>query len=71
MKNWWNREPVPCDKYRLHSINEAIDTINPEKCATCEYYAADNEVCCNSNSEHCANFTLPNDTCQAWEAIWK
>ncbi len=44
-----------------------ISRRGPAKCKKCKYYAASEEVCCNSDSEHCADFTDPDDSCDKWE----
>lgn len=38
-------------------------------CATCQWWASDPMVwvCLNGDSEHCADFTDPDDTCPCWE----
>lgn len=34
-------------------------------CCTCKWYADD--VCCNGDSENCADFTEPDSFCEGWE----
>ena len=42
--------------------------MNKEKvCNTCEYYETYEGVCANAFSEHCADFTLEDDSCKVWE----
>ena len=38
-------------------------------CSTCDWWASDPMVwvCLNGDSEHCADFTGPDDTCPCWE----
>ena len=35
-------------------------------CSTCQWYA-DNGVCVNGDSEHCADFRSEDDGCEMWE----
>ena len=36
-------------------------------CSTCHYRSDDfTSVCTNSDSKHCADFVMANDTCHAW-----
>ena len=37
-------------------------------CCTCKYWEEFNNVCCNSNSENCADFIDPDSFCDEWEA---
>ena len=37
-------------------------------CSTCQYYADFEGVCCNGDSEWCADFRSPGDTCEAWQS---
>lgn len=40
----------------------------PEKrCATCKWHDDFCSACCNSDSEHCADFTLSHEVCEKWE----
>ena len=41
----------------------------PEYCSTCKWYAEFEGVCCNGNSEHCADFRRLDDTCEKWEEV--
>ena len=41
----------------------------PEYCSTCRWYAEFEGVCCNGDSEHCADFRGLDDTCEKWEEI--
>lgn len=36
------------------------------RCVNCKWYYED--VCCNGDSEHRANFRLEDETCEEWEA---
>lgn len=36
-------------------------------CKTCRWYAAFDDVCCNGDSEHRADFRLEDETCEKWE----
>lgn len=36
-------------------------------CSTCRWYAEFEGVCCNGDSEYCADFTDPEDSCEEWE----
>lgn len=38
-------------------------------CGTCQWWDSDPMVwaCCNGDSERCADFTSPDDTCPCWE----
>lgn len=36
-------------------------------CSTCKYYAEYEGVCCNGDSEHCADFRGLDDTCEKWK----
>lgn len=36
-------------------------------CSTCHWYAEFEGVCCNGDSEHCADFVEPEDGCEEWE----
>ena len=38
-----------------------------QKCETCEYHDEFTGACCNGDSEHCADFTSNEDSCQDWE----
>lgn len=35
-------------------------------CNTCKYWAIEEQVCTNADSEHRADFTVPSETCNAW-----
>jgi len=37
-----------------------------EICKNCIYFAKDHEVCVNSESEHCADFVVKEDTCDSF-----
>ena len=39
-----------------------------KQCETCKYYAADEQVCCNADSEHVGDFRLKQEFCEEWEA---
>ena len=36
-------------------------------CETCKWHEDFHWVCCNGYSPFCADFTKPEDTCEAWE----
>lgn len=36
-------------------------------CGTCRWYEDFQGVCCNGDSEFCADFTEPEDGCECWE----
>lgn len=38
-----------------------------EKCNNCKWYEADDYVCVNAESDHCADFVMPNEICMEWE----
>lgn len=38
-------------------------------CSTCKWYETFNGVCFNGDSEHRADFTCLDDTCEEWEGI--
>lgn len=38
-------------------------------CCTCKWYALEESVCCNGDSEHCADFRCLDDSCECWEDI--
>lgn len=38
-------------------------------CCTCKWYALEEGVCCNEDSEHCADFRCLDDSCECWEGI--
>ena len=38
-------------------------------CCTCKWYALEEAVCCNADSEHCADFRCLDDSCECWEEI--
>ena len=38
-------------------------------CCTCKWYATYEGVCCNGDSEHCADFTDPECCCEFWESV--
>ena len=35
-------------------------------CNTCKYWAIEEQVCVNANSEFRADFTMPNHSCKQW-----
>ncbi len=37
-------------------------------CSNCRYWSVEEQVCVNAESEHRADFTLPNHTCLEYEA---
>ena len=36
-------------------------------CSTCRWWEDYQGVCCNGDSEHCADFTGNEDCCECWE----
>ena len=40
-----------------------------KRCATCDWYEDYQGVCFNGDSEHRADFTEPEDSCECWEGI--
>lgn len=39
-------------------------------CTTCKYYSDPFvSVCCNGDSEHCADFVEEEDGCEKWEGV--
>jgi hypothetical protein len=38
-------------------------------CCTCKWYATYEGVCCNGDSEHCADFRFLDDSCECWEGV--
>ena len=36
-------------------------------CSSCRWYEDFNGVCCNGDSEDCADFTDPKQRCREWE----
>ena len=38
-----------------------------KNCKTCKWHEAYDGVCCNGNSEKCADFTDASDCCEEWE----
>jgi hypothetical protein len=36
-------------------------------CEKCRWWAAEEQVCCNADSEHCADFTCPYESCLYFE----
>lgn len=38
-------------------------------CCTCKWYATYEGVCCNGDSEHCADFRCLDDSCECWEKL--
>ncbi|RHC16755.1 hypothetical protein [Roseburia intestinalis] len=43
------------------------ESITKKYCSTCKYYAEYEGVCCNGDSEHCADFRGLDDTCEKWK----
>lgn len=35
-------------------------------CSTCKWYASFEGVCCNGDSNYCADFRCLDDTCEEW-----
>lgn len=53
----------------LHSIPEAEEfdmVIKKQYCSTCDWYETFSGICSKGNSEHCADFCDPDDTCDEW-----
>lgn len=46
-----------------------MDTKGCKCCCTCKWYAVCEGVCCNGDSEHCADFRFFNDSCECWENL--
>lgn len=46
-----------------------MDTKGCKCCCTCKWYAVCEGVCCNGDSEHCADFRFFNDGCECWENL--
>lgn len=44
-----------------------MDTKGCKCCCTCKWHAVCEGVCCNGDSEHCADFRFFNDDCECWE----
>lgn len=44
-----------------------MDTKGCKCCRTCKWYAVCEGVCCNGDSEHCADFRCMDDSCECWE----
>ncbi len=38
-------------------------------CCKCKWYALEEGVCCNGDSEYRADFRLLDDSCECWEGI--
>lgn len=38
-------------------------------CCKCKWYALEEGVCCNDDSEYRADFRLLDDSCECWEGI--
>ncbi len=60
----FSQEELAEMKDRVMTENEAI---TEKYCSTCKYYAEYEGVCCNGDSEHCADFRGLDDTCEKWE----
>ncbi len=43
--------------------------VEREYCCSCKWYAKLGGVCCNGNSECCAEFRCLDDTCEKWEVV--
>ena len=44
-----------------------MDTNGCKYCCTCKWYAVYEGVCCNGDSEHCADYRFFDDSCKCWE----
>ena len=55
----------PCAGFLL--LRELME--EKDCCYTCKWYATYEGVCCNGDSEHCADFRCLNDSCECWEEI--
>ena len=38
-------------------------------CCTCKWYALEESVCCNGDSEYRADFRCLDDSCECWEGV--
>ena len=36
-------------------------------CKNCKWFAEETEVCVNDQSDHLADFVMPDDVCDEWE----
>ena len=60
----FSQEELAEMKDRVMTENESI---TEKYCSTCKYYAEYEGVCCNGDSEHCADFRGLDDTCEKWK----
>jgi hypothetical protein len=60
----FSQEELAEMKDRVMTENEAT---TKKYCSTCKYYAEYEGVCCNGDSEHCADFRGLDDTCEKWK----
>lgn len=40
-----------------------------DHCCACKWYALEEVVCCNGESEHRADFRCLDDSCEYWEGV--
>ena len=45
---------------------EAMDSA-AQVCKNCKWFAEETEVCVNDQSDHLADFVMPDDVCDEWE----
>ena len=56
--------------FTSQSITDAISVLRHELLQHGEiYYATYEGVCCNGDSEHCADFRCLDDSCECWEGV--
>ena len=64
-------EDILEDEYELDKLMELVEADRrppmPNTCSTCNCWESFNGVCCNGDSEFCADFTEPEDGCEYWE----
>ena len=57
-----------CDEYV--ELKEAVAQNDTRRCKTCKYHMLEEVtfgyVCCNGESEHVADWTDDNDSCEMW-----
>ena len=53
----------------LGFILELHDICEDKVCRTCKYWAVNEEVCTNADSDNVADFVLAEDTCPEWTDI--
>ena len=50
-------------------FNFGSDIMEKDYCCKCKWYALEEGVCCNGDSEYRADFRLLDDSCECWEGI--